>query len=272
MPITLRRMLSRRYANNRPSEHIRTAEPTWLSPEHWDELLVFVHVPKAAGTSLKDVLWHIYGRGFVTYHQRKSKFSADSITAERAKDILGIASHLQFGFHRMFGPQTSDRPKDGLFEGRNIRYITVVRDPAQRLLSYYRFVTSFPAHYLHECTKGLNCPDFLALMEEIDNGECKNLQCGLIGKNGGTADDAISTIEQHYHAAVTIEDTPNLISYLERTLNWPKGRARLKVKNQSPKSHNQRDIELVREFVKKHSKEDQKLYEHVRDHISPRFI
>src|SRR3546814_442772 len=144
---------------------------------------------------------------------------------EYSKDILAVGGHFPFGFHKSIGRDFDFPHEDGVFQGRTIRYITIVRDPADRLHSYYRFVTSFPAHRLHQQTKGLTCKEFFALMETTGNLECENLQCVLVSGRGQSAEKAIAAIEDQYFAAVTIEDTESLVSFLERSLNWPSGRA-----------------------------------------------
>ena len=63
------------YHENRPPEQIRNAEPAWIGQLNPKDLLVYVHVPKAGGTSLNGILWQVYGRHYLNYHRRLSKWS-----------------------------------------------------------------------------------------------------------------------------------------------------------------------------------------------------
>jgi hypothetical protein len=188
-----------------------------------------------------------------------------------AKDIWAVGGHFPFGFHRQIGSDFDVHHEDGVFQGREIRYVTIVRDPVDRLYSYYRFVTSFAAHRLHLQTKGLTCKEFFALMMEIGNAECENLQCELVNGGDESAAYAIAKIEEQYFAAVTVEDSEHMVGFLERALDWPAGRAKLETKNQSPSIHDPEDVAFLRDFVERNCREDQILYTYVRNHVSPRF-
>lgn len=269
-PLFGKKLLSN-YADNRPSVDVRGAEPTWLQPHQWDRLLVFVHIPKAAGTTMNDVLWHVYGRTYVNFHPRLSGYAATSVDGPWAAQVLALGGHRPFGFHREFGSRT-DRlaSRDGLFAGRRIEYVTVVRDPVDRLLSYHRFVTTFPAHRLHAETRKMNCQAFFEHMIRIDNGECRDQQCRLITNDKDfTLEKAIDFVERKYLAVATIDNVAGLVSYLGRRLEWPKTPL-VATKNQSPKSTHEPERDFMEDFVDRYCRADRALFEHVRDHVSPR--
>ncbi len=99
-----------------------------------DSLIVFLHIPKTAGTSLSHLLRH--------------KFPADSITqiykpadcarplADQAAGIGDsvkcLSGHIDYGIHQ--------------FLPRDCVYFSMVRDPVSRVLSHYRYTRSKDAN------------------------------------------------------------------------------------------------------------------------------
>lgn len=242
-----------------------------LGKENWHRLLVFVHIPKAAGTSLNDVLRRVYGRTFLQFHRRVQDFDIKSVTPDMARNILALSAHMPYGFHRKLGPKPHRRAGDGLFEGRSVSYISVVRDPVERLYSFYRYVTVTPAHILHHETKGMDCRTFFEYLAETGNRSLGDQQCALINGRRADAQSAIRNIEENYLAVVTLENISGLVSYLERTLKWPAGNVQIGVHNRTSNRNDPEELRIVRQFAERYSAEDLALFEHVREDISPRF-
>ena len=248
------RKRTRPYADNATPLSVKTADPTWLAPEHWSRLVCFVHVPKAAGTSFKSVLWNVYGRGFLNYHTRISKFSPSSITASQAKDILAIGGHLPYGFHEGFGDSRS-------FTTRDVLYVAIVRHPVDRLLSLARFVRTFRAHALYHETKHMTCAEFFDHMIETKNNSIiGNGQSAMISP--GNPEGAIEQIETKFAAVSTLKAVPELISYIGDALDWPAVSLPHKNKSTQYKTTEQ-DRKLAQEICDQRCKADLALYEHV---------
>jgi hypothetical protein len=111
-----------------------------------EPMLVLLHIPKTAGTSLATIIHHHYGDAFrggvgvarrgPTHRRPPNVFSRydevqrrlQSIT-ERGK-LRALAAHITFGC------------ADWL--PANTRYVTVLRDPVERTLSHYFYLVSPP--------------------------------------------------------------------------------------------------------------------------------
>jgi hypothetical protein len=247
------------------------AEPDWIGQLDARDLVVFVHVPKAGGTSFNAILWQVYGRHFVNYNKRMSKWSPARINRRRANDLRAIAGHFPFGFHATYGREYHRwlYGPDSVFSGRRIRYVAIVRDPVERAKSYYRFVTSFPAHHLYRHTRGMSPPVFFDYLQRAGIMECENQQCHLIG--GATERRfavARERIINDYLAVAALEDFNSLVEHLSRVLHWPNV-FELKVRNQSPRSVGTDEFDAhMLERIREMNAEDLQLHHFARQEAS----
>src|SRR5256885_12995965 len=128
---------------------------------HRDETLIFLHIPKTGGSTIYKVLER--------QSSRAKTFRLDSPQIARFKTLPAaqrgryrlIQGHLYFGLHR-FIPRAST-------------YITFLRRPVERVLSFYYYARSTPDHYLYSqlVTERLDLKTLLAreLTSELCNGQ-----------------------------------------------------------------------------------------------------
>lgn len=134
------------------------------------EAVVHVHVPKTAGTSLNEILRRNHAPDTILHiaiHEMGQLLARSSEDRRRVKVLMG---HLQYGVARHL-PQNSV-------------YVAVLRDPAPRIFSFYRFVLRTETHPLHRefVQSKLGFGGFLrrvlddaGLRLEIDNGQTRRL-------------------------------------------------------------------------------------------------
>lgn len=102
--------------------------------------LLFLHIPKAGGTTLNNILEKNYNTQNI--FRINGSFPAKSIeefknlTKVKKKEIKLINRHLSFGLHE-FVPNSST-------------YITRLRYPVERIISFYYYILRNPSHYLYE--------------------------------------------------------------------------------------------------------------------------
>ena len=114
------------------------------------ETLIFLHIPKTAGSSLNP---HI-ARNFRKPHRlalpvdnlrtliNELKEDKDN-TAEQFRYIHG---HCPYGLHKILKNQ--------------IKYITLLRDPVDRTISSFHHILRHPQHPLHDAVKEMNLVEF----------------------------------------------------------------------------------------------------------------
>ena len=102
--------------------------------------LVFVHIPKAAGTALKELIAQIYrGRPMLLFAPGDGR-----LERFRTLPASSRASVAVLGGHEPFGLQDA-------FEGTGAEpaVITVLREPVAREVSLYRYIFAESAHFAH---------------------------------------------------------------------------------------------------------------------------
>jgi len=136
-----------------------------MMPEN--ETLIFLHIPKVGGITLSKILERHYSRAqtltFDAGDDQKTRFEAIP-AAQRARYRL-IKGHFYFGLHHLVpGPSV---------------YITLLRNPIERVLSFYHYARSDADHYLYDVltTTGLDLKGPLSqdLSLEICNEQTRML-------------------------------------------------------------------------------------------------
>jgi hypothetical protein len=123
--------------------------------------LVFLHLPKAGGSTLQEVIVRQYmcGFGFRFTGDRAQLRAFKALPEEsRAKFDL-VHGHVHFGIHQWLPDPAT--------------YITMLRDPVDRVISHYYFILNHPSHYIYPVIKerGLSLKDYGTLKptHETDN-------------------------------------------------------------------------------------------------------
>lgn len=166
------------------------------------ELLLFLHIPKAGGSTLKAILGREYAG--------RATWTADWPTAEDVAQLEDRAAielvegHFRFGLHRLF-PQEAT-------------YITLVRDPVDRVVSHYDYVRREEAHPLHDevISRGLDLREYV---ESGLSGELENGQVELLAEGGGL-EEAKRNLVEHFPVVGVTERFDESILLFQREFGW----------------------------------------------------
>jgi hypothetical protein len=181
--------------------------------------LIFIHLPKAGGTTLMGAVIARYraGRGFrfTGLPSRTEEFKALPVE-ERAKFDV-VHGHVHFGIHRWLPDPAT--------------YATMLRDPVERIISHYYFVKSSPEHYLHEAlmTGGWTLEQYAAegLNWETDNdqvrwltqAEHQEVPLGQVSR--ALLEEAKWNLENAFSVVGLVERFEESLECFRRAFGWP---------------------------------------------------
>jgi hypothetical protein len=142
--------------------------------------VIFLHIPKTAGTTLNRIIeWQYNPLAIFTmdpYRIRATPERLQKLSERRRRSLRMVRGHLYYGIHE-FLPQGAT-------------YFTMLREPVARFFSSYYFIQRRPLHPMHRkvTTERIGVEDFIRLTPRR-----QNLQCSLIAgiKNGETYDERI---------------------------------------------------------------------------------
>jgi len=129
------------------------------------EALIFLHIPKTAGTTLNRIIeWQYNPLSIFTidpYGIRATAERFKTLSEARRRRLKVVRGHLFYGIHEF------------LLQGAS--YITMLREPVARLVSTYRFILRRPLHPLHRRFKveRLGVEDLIRLTPNRQNLQCR---------------------------------------------------------------------------------------------------
>ncbi len=181
--------------------------------------LIFVHIPKAAGSTLN----YILNRQYKTYQTiqidgvrvQETIDEFKNLPLEKRSTIKLIKGHGTFGLHE-FIPHPSI-------------YFTVLRNPVDRIISHYYYVQRRPDHYLHDIvtSKNIELNDYVSsgISPELDNGQVRLLSDHFDFVNQGQAtkkllDTAKKNLLQYFSVVGISEMFDETLMLLKRELAW----------------------------------------------------
>lgn len=99
------------------------------------ETIIFLHIPKTGGRSLQSIILKKYRDAEVITDAHEKFGEIAEWSDEHKRNIHYIQGHFIFGAHKMF-PQAC-------------KYITLLRDPVERVISHYYYIKRSPGHPLN---------------------------------------------------------------------------------------------------------------------------
>lgn len=133
-----------------------------------DRGLIFLHIPKAAGSTLRSVIKRQYPRHTIHKlygpHTLIDRFI--NLPEPSRREIRVLQGHIPFGLHKyMLVP---------------VDYLTMLRDPVDRVISLYYWIRETRASTLHELVKGMSLSHFAGSGFAITSNYQTSLLSGLM--------------------------------------------------------------------------------------------
>lgn len=135
------------------------------------EVLLFLHIPKTGGSTLRRILARIYPLWETVriYPPRMGDPEGylRKVLADEERTVSCVVGHFPYGLHESI-PLSST-------------YLTMVRDPVDRVLSHYHFMRRTEDHPLHERAGSMTVREYVGDPSrwDVDNGQVRYLTDNL---------------------------------------------------------------------------------------------
>lgn len=160
-----------------------------------------MHIPKASGATLRSIIQNNYKKS-VNWVGKGKGLSSLKKKVENSDAFMG---HVYYGIHKKYSKPSF--------------YITMLRDPVDRVISHYLFMKRSSGHIYHEKVKDLTIEQFLN--SKFFDVQTKNLQtryfCG--GKTPHLT-QAIKVMEHNIYFVGITERFDDSLKILEHDLGW----------------------------------------------------
>jgi hypothetical protein len=221
-------------AQGRPVRPRSPRRDLMFKPRQPDSSVIFLHIPKTAGTSLTKILGDQFGLNNTRWLSGSVRVRP-TIAAGSAHTRLYVG-HQGFGLHA--------------YTGRTTDYITMLRDPIERVISHYWFVHDDLEHYLYDMVVKARMPmaDYIAnpmRTPELDNGMVRMLadfdleQAVPVGSSTRLLfENAKANLETAFSWVGLVERFDESMILLADSMGWPEvpGYVRERVGKSKPKT------------------------------------
>jgi len=182
------------------------------------QIVIFVHIPKTAGTSLRNII----ERNF----QQHSIFTVDGRNPRKSIELFnGLAPEEKASFSLIQGHAEFGSFKD--LPHRQVKHITFIRDPVSRVLSYYSYILSDSFRRPQaEMAEGMSLRDYLLSKSDWQmNNHQTRMIAGKVKPEYGACNEedlarAKNNIINCFHFAGLVERFDESILAMSRSLGW----------------------------------------------------
>jgi len=172
--------------------------------------LIFLHLVKNGGSTMREIIEREYGRKYVMTIDNSNESDFLNMTREEKEILKVLQGHMQFGHHQRFESK--------------VFYITLLRKPFSRILSFYNYFGTLPNHPRYEEVINSSFYDFMVNSEgrpNIHNGQVRNIS-GIDDKPELMLEKALDNIEKHFSVVGLLERYEESLIIMKQFLGWKK--------------------------------------------------
>ena len=178
--------------------------------------VICLHIPKAAGTTLLTVMRRMYASQPICelYSGGDTLQKFALLPAEEREQVGLVMGHAEFGIHRHLPHPAT--------------YVTVLRNPIDRLISHYYYCLRQPNHYLHQqvVSRGMSLDEYVSsgFSVEFDNWQTRAL-AGASGVAIGACSRQVLTqamvnMRDHFRVVGICEQFDKTLLLMKKRLRW----------------------------------------------------
>ena len=179
--------------------------------------VIFVHIPKTAGTTLVHIADRQYPARTRMHLERhdESVREFQALPEARRAEIRFLRGHIPYGLHAYCPRPTA--------------YFTLLREPVDRLLSYYYYVQQEPRHYLYDYANqpGMTLKRYVEdrMSLQMDNMQTRLISGMWTTPGFGECDQstlalAKRNLEQHFDIVGLTERFDETLLLLKKAFGW----------------------------------------------------
>jgi Galactose-3-O-sulfotransferase len=221
-----------------------------------DRCIIFLHLPRTGGVTLRRTLKWKYAPDVLNFETlTKQAESFGEVPLSERRNLRVLTGHLHYGVHDYI-PQRCE-------------YITLLREPIARVVSYYYYILGHPRHWRHAelVRSGMNLDEFVRTSAErgVENDQTRMLSGRGAGELDARSlgrkalDDAKRNLERFLVVGLTERFDESFI-LIRRALGWKLPLYVTANVSTRPKPAGETAVELIRE----RNQLDLELHEHAR--------
>jgi len=181
---------------------------------NYNSPIIFLHIEKAGGSTLHNILANFYSNDTVLHLNYMSDGKAE-IESVNQDQIPLIKGHIGYGVHK--------------YIKKDFKYYTMMRNPVERVVSYYFYVKqkSIAPHFNLIKSSNWSIVDYIKKAENVqmDNGQIRyitgtNKAFGTI--NEKDLEQAKLLIEEHFISVGLTERFDESLILLKNKIGWKK--------------------------------------------------
>ncbi|WP_368298715.1 sulfotransferase family 2 domain-containing protein [Cytobacillus firmus] len=172
------------------------------------ELIIHTHIPKTGGMTLRSIVNKNYDKEKMLTNVFSSSVSKFKKDIQEKTDIEFVTGHHPFGLHE--------------YTNRPCAYITMLRDPIERVISMYYYNLRKENHPLHKKVKQLTFEEFIndkGLSRRTINRQTQKI-VGSLNPREDDLQKAKNILSKHYKVVGITEMFDESIFLMKKELGW----------------------------------------------------